>query len=65
MVDDSLTPKFLYGELSLTVIFDTDAGATKTYVAGETVTVNIKVAADNKLLGYTISDITKTYNVIA
>lgn len=59
------SPKFDSGRLLLTVTFDTDAGATKTYVAAESVTVEVKVAADNKLLGFTVASVTKTFNVVA
>lgn len=53
------------GRVLLTVTFDTDAGATKTYVAGESLTVEVRVAADDKLLGFTVASVTKTFNVVA
>jgi len=58
-------PKFINGEVRLTVTFDTDAGATKTYALGDVVTVIAKVTADDKLFGFTVASVTKTYNVIA
>lgn len=53
------------GRALLTATFDTDAGATKTYVAGESLTVEVQVAADDKLLGFTVASVTKTFNVVA
>jgi hypothetical protein len=63
--DETLDPAFAYGVLNLKVIFDTDAGATKTYISGDSVTCDVQVAADNKWFGLTIAMVTKTYNVVA
>lgn len=52
------------GCLPIPVTFDTDAGATKIYAAGDALTVPVQVAADDKLLGHTVALITKTYNVV-
>jgi len=67
--DIGQTPIFLGGNLRLLVIFDTDAGATKVYAAGDSVTVTIQVAADDKLVAlglstYTVAQIVKTYDVV-
>lgn len=62
--DEGITPRFNGGLLRLTVTFDTDAGATKTYVNGEQLTVTIDVATNNILCG-NVSNFVKTYNVIA
>jgi hypothetical protein len=53
-------PAFVSGVLTVTVVFDTDAGTTKTYVAGDAVTVNILLS----ILGFAVPIATKTYNVI-
>jgi len=56
-------PKFSSGQLPLDVIFDTDAGATKTYQVGDVVTVTVDVSAISLLAG--VGNFVKTYNVIA
>lgn len=58
------------GVASIRVVFDTDAGATKTYISGDKVTVTIRAQApgnglDDTLLGWPVAPVTKTYNVIA
>lgn len=63
--DTEEDPLFVRGVLRLTVTFDTDAGATKTYASGDDVTVTVKVASDSKLWGFSVVDLVKTYNVIA
>jgi hypothetical protein len=65
--EKGVLPKFSNGVLRLTDVFDTDAGATKTYVNGETLTRTIHVFsnASDILLGYPVAAIVKTYNVIA
>lgn len=57
-------PTFAAGFLTVELIFDTDAGATKTYAPGDVVTVQVKVSPTDTLLGYTVASVTKTYNVI-
>lgn len=57
------SPKWDNGKILVIVTFDTGAG--KTYVNGESLTVEVKVAADNKLLGYTVAAATKTFDVVA
>jgi hypothetical protein len=59
------SPTWDAGRRLVTVTFDTDAGATKTYVSGESVAVAVKVAADDKLLGKTVASATQTFNVVA
>jgi predicted phage tail protein len=64
--DDPLaTPQFVSGILRLMVIFDTDAGVTKTYAAEDELTVTVKISADSKLLGWPVVDFVMTYTVIA
>lgn len=63
--DEEDTPAFSLGVLRLTVTFDTDEGATKTYAEGDSVSVDVQVAADDKWFGLTVTKVTKTYNVIA
>ena len=63
--DPLVTPQFQSGVLALTVIFDTDAGVTKTYVAEDELTVTVKVSATNTLLGWTVPEFVMTYTVIA
>jgi DNA repair exonuclease SbcCD ATPase subunit len=60
--DPESDPQLYRGSLRLKVIFDTGAG--KTYIAGDYLTVTIKVAADDKLLGYTIEEFVMAYHVI-
>ena len=63
--DEDESPKFTKGILRLKVIFDTDANATKTYSVDDTVTVEVKASSDNKLLGWPVASVTKTYTVVA
>ena len=63
--DDEATLAFANGVLHMRVIFDTDAGVTKTYAAEDEVTVTVKTASDSKLLGWPIADLVKTYTVVA
>ena len=60
---DPTTVNLKMGRAEFVVIYDTDAGATKTYVAGDSVSVVVRVAADDKLLGWTVSAQTLTINV--
>jgi hypothetical protein len=53
------------GQLTAVVTFDTDAGATKTYVAGEEITIEIHVSPTDLLLGFTIPLVTQTFDVVA
>lgn len=54
-----------HGVAQVTVTFDTDAGVTKTYAVDDEVTVTVQVAADDKRLGYTVTQVVKTYTVVA
>lgn len=56
--------KLKQGAALVKVTFDTDAGATKTYAAGDSVSVDVQVASDDKLLGHLVTKVTKTYNVV-
>ena len=64
--DDPLaTPQFNAGVLQLVVIFDTDAGVTKTYAAEDELTITVKVSATNVLLGWPVAAFEMTYTVVA
>jgi len=65
LVYDTVDPEWVNGSYYVAVVFDTDAGATKTYQIGDSVTVEVKVSAGNDIMGYTVASVTKTYNVIA
>ena len=60
------TPVFIGGNMILEVEFDTDAGSTKVYAAGDSVTITIQVAGDDLLpvLGYTVAQIVKRFDVV-
>lgn len=60
------TPAFKDGAVTATAVFDTDAGATKTYAAGDSVAVKIQANAADSLLGYSLAagGVTKTFNVV-
>jgi hypothetical protein len=57
------SPKFTGGLLTVQIVFDTDAGATKTYAPGDTLSLSIGVSATDTLLGYPISPMIRTYTV--
>jgi hypothetical protein len=63
--DPSADIMFNQGLLSLTTIFDTDAGLTKIYTVGDVITDIVKVSIDDTLLGVTVVSVVKTYNVVA
>lgn len=56
---------FTDGFLTVEVTFDTDAGVTKTYAPGDSVSVQVKVSPTDQLLGWSAAPITKTFNVVA
>lgn len=58
-------PAFEAGRMALTLVLDTDEGATKEYVEDDEVSVTIKVAADDKLLGHTVAPLVLTFTVTA
>ena len=60
------TPKFKDGAVLAMAVFDTDAGATKTYAVGDSVAVKIQTNAADSLLGYSLATggVTKTFNVV-
>jgi hypothetical protein len=55
-VDDA-TPDLVNGTVDVVLTYDTDAGATKTYAAGDTVTLTVSQPTDG-ILGYSITDAT-------
>ncbi len=59
-------PLFVDGVMDVTLVFDTDAGATKTYVSGEVMSLgSIKVAADDLLpTGQTVAEHSVTITVV-
>jgi hypothetical protein len=63
--DAASDPRLVDGEVDLLVTFATDGGSTKVYQIGDTVTVEIQVAADDKWFGLTVPAVTKTFHVIA
>lgn len=63
--DTAATPQFANGFLRMSIPWDTDAGATKTYVDGEEVTIDVQVNAGDSWFGKTVTKLTKTYDVIA
>jgi hypothetical protein len=58
-------PAFVAGRMALTLVLDTDEGATKEYVEDDEVSVTVKVAADDKILGYTVAPLVLTFTVTA
>ena len=60
---DPTTVKLREGRAEFDLIFDTDAGATKTYASGDDISVTAQVAADDKLLGHTVDPVTATITV--
>lgn len=58
------TPDLVAGTITLTLTYDTDAGATKTYVIGDTVTLRVNAKAEG-ILGYTIAEATFVDTIIA
>ena len=59
-------PAFKDGIVTAVAVFDTDAGATKTYAAADSVAVKIQANAADSLLGYSLTadGVTKTFNVV-
>jgi len=51
------TPDLASGTVDIVLTYDTDAGVTKTYVAGETITFTVKAPTDG-ILGYPVADAT-------
>ena len=65
-VDDvESDPEFVYGLVNLRVVFDTDAGATKTYAPDDVVTVKVQISATDTWLSVPVAFVTKTYTVVA
>jgi len=57
-------PAYSSGVLSVTMVLDTDAGATKVYQAGDEVSCEVQVSATDTLLGFSVASVTKTYEVV-
>jgi hypothetical protein len=51
------------GKAEFDLVLDTDAGATKTYAAADSVSVTVKVASDDKILGWTVTAAVLTINI--
>ena len=63
--DPDMDLAFYVGILHAYVMFDTDAGTTKTYTSGNYVSLEVKVSTDDKLKsGCYVEPIVVTYNVI-
>ena len=58
------TPDLVNGTIVITLTYDTDAGATKTYAAGETVTLKVNAQAEG-VLGYVIAEATFVDTLVA
>jgi hypothetical protein len=58
------TPDLVNGTVTVTLTYDTDGGATKTYAAGDTVTLTISQPTDG-ILGYAIADATFVDTIVA
>lgn len=53
------------GRAFMTATYDTDAGVTKTYSPGDSVTIKVQVNAGDELFGYAVAFVTITCNVVA
>ena len=56
------TPNLVDGTVTVTLTYDTDAGATKTYSSGDIVSMTI---SSNNILGYPITSVTFTDTLVA
>ena len=54
-----------YGLIRATVTFLTDAGSTKIYVEGDTVIVKVKIEVLSPTRAWAVTEVTKTYTVVA
>lgn len=59
-----VAPELVNGVATFQLEADTDANATKTYVAAEDFGVDIQVSATDELLGFTVAQVSKTFDVI-
>jgi hypothetical protein len=50
--------------VTVTLTYDTDGGATKTYAAGDTITLTVSAPADG-ILGYSVADATFVDTIVA
>jgi hypothetical protein len=62
-VDDA-TPDLVNGTVTVTLTYDTDEGVTKTYAAGDTVTLTISDPTDG-ILGWSVADATFVDTIVA
>ncbi len=58
------TVTLVKGKATVDLTLDTDAGATKVYQSGDTAAAVTASFPGNSWLGYTVSGVTKTYNVV-
>lgn len=58
------TPVFDRGKVLIELVFDTDEGSTKTYEAGDEVTLDVQVKADDTLLGWPVAMKTITFTIV-
>jgi len=58
------TPNLAAGTVNVTLTYDTDAGATKTYAAGDTVTLTVSQPTGG-ILGYPVANATFVDTIIA
>lgn len=61
---DDATPDLVNGTVTVTLTYDTDEGATKTYAANDTVTLTVSQPTGG-ILGYSIGDTTFVDTIIA
>ena len=54
---------FKLGRVEFDLILDTDAGVTKGYAAGDSVTMTAKVSSDDKRMGHTVAPVVLTVDV--
>lgn len=58
---DNASPALVAGTVDVVITYDTDAGVTKTYAVGDTVTVTVSA----NVLGYTVADVTFIDTIVA
>jgi hypothetical protein len=59
-----VTPDLVNGTVTVTLTYDTDAGATKTYAAGDVITLTVSAPTDG-ILGYSVADATFVDTLVA
>jgi hypothetical protein len=63
-VVSDVTPDLVNGTITVTLTYDTDGGVTKTYAAGDTVTLTIS-APTGGILGYPVANATFVDTIVA